>query len=100
MTESNNSQNILNKLYEVLSIVPTEYINTLSILHQRFDGKNINWIIDGDLSEALRTVNVKPESIEIVCSKQDAEKIFQAVQDLDPSPLNYQTSAAFKERRN
>jgi hypothetical protein len=63
----------------------------LLALHQRFEGKNIGWIVNGDLSEALRTVNIAPESIEIVCSKRDAEKIFQEVQDLNPSPLDTQT---------
>ncbi len=55
---------------------------------------------NGDLSEALRTVNVDPESIEIVCSKHDAEKIFQAVQDLDPFSIKLPNQTAFKERRN
>ena len=51
-----SSQDILNKLYEVLFIVPTKYVNALLALHQRFEGKNINWIVNGDLAEALRTV--------------------------------------------
>jgi len=84
-------QDILNKLYEVLFIVPTKYVNAILSLHQRFEGKNINWVVNGDLAEALRTVQVEPDCIEIICTKQDAEKIFQAVQDLNPSPINYQS---------
>jgi hypothetical protein len=85
-----SSQDILNKLYEVLFIVPTKYVTAISSLHQRFEGKNINWVVNGDLAEALRTVQVEPDCIEIICTKQDSEKIFQVVQDLNPSPINYQ----------
>jgi hypothetical protein len=88
---NSSSQAVLDKLHQVLNIVPTEYVNALLALHQRFEGKNIGWIVNGDLSEALRTVNISPESIEIVCTKHDAEKIFQEVQDLTPSPLDTQT---------
>ncbi len=63
----------------------------MSALHERFDNREINWIVNGDLAEALRTVKINPDCIEIVCTKQDAEKILQAVQDLDPSPIDYQT---------
>ena len=86
-----SSQDILNKLYEVLFIVPIKYVNAISSLHQRFEGKNINWVVNGDLAEALRTVQVEPDCIEIICAKQDAEKIFQVVQDLNPSPIKYQS---------
>ena len=86
-----SSQDILNKLYEVLFIVPTKYVNAILSLHQRFEGKKINWVVHGDLAEALRTVQVEPDCLEIVCTKQDSEKIFQLVQDLNPSPFNYQT---------
>jgi hypothetical protein len=85
-----SSQDILNKLYEVLFIVPTKYVTAISSLHQRFEGKNINWVVNGDLAEALRIVQVEPDCIEIICTKQDSEKIFQVVQDLNPSPINYQ----------
>jgi hypothetical protein len=85
-----SSQDIMNKLHEVLNIVPTQYVNAILSLHQSFEGKNINWIVNGDLSEALRTVDVSPDCIEIVCTKHDAEKIFQVVHDLNPSPLDIQ----------
>jgi hypothetical protein len=75
----------------VLFIVPIKYVNAISSLHQRFEGKNINWVVNGDLAEALRTVQVEPDCIEIICAKQDAEKIFQVVQDLNPSPIKYQS---------
>ena len=88
---SSTSKEILDKLYEVLFIVPTPYVDALSTLHKRFEGKNINWIVNGDLAEALRTVKVEPNCIEIVCTKQDSEQIFQEVQDLNPTPINLQT---------
>lgn len=88
---SSSRKEILDKLYEVLFIVPTQYVDALSTLHKRFEGKNINWIVNGDLAEALRTVKVEPNCIEIVCTKQDSEQIFQEVQDLNPTPIQLQT---------
>ena len=84
-------QEILDKLYQVLNIVPTEYVNALLALHQKLEGKNIDWIVNGDLSEALRTVNVSPQSIDIVCTKQNAERIFEEIQDFHPSLINMHT---------
>ena len=88
---SSTSKEILDKLYEVLSIVPTPYVNALSTLHKRFEGKNIDWIVNGDLAETLRTVKVEPNCIEIVCTKQDSERIYKEVKDLNPTPIYLQT---------
>jgi hypothetical protein len=88
---SSSSKDILNKLYEVLFIIPTQYVDALLTLHKKFEGKSINWIVNGDLAEALRTVKVEPSCVEIVCAKQDSEQIFQEVQNLNPAPLYLQT---------
>ena len=91
MNESDN-QKIMSKLYNVIYIVPTQYVKALLALHQKLEGKDISWIVNGDLAEALHTVNVDPDCMEIVCSKKDAEEIFQLVQDLNPKLISYQTT--------
>ncbi len=88
---STSREEILDKLYQVLYIVPTKYINALLTLHEKLDGKGINWIVNGDLAETLRTVKITPECIEIVCTKKDTERIYREVQVFNPSPPAYQT---------
>jgi hypothetical protein len=78
------------KLQGIVTIVPLKYIKALSILHDKLEGTGIQWIVDGDLAERLRLVNVEPDCIEIVCSKQDAERLIQAVHDFKPEPIAFQ----------
>ncbi|HLN89475.1 MAG TPA: hypothetical protein VK253_05360 [Candidatus Binatia bacterium] len=89
---SDASEDVLKRLYQVLSIVPSRYVIALETLVERFEDKNINWIVGGDLAEALRTVRVEPDCIEIICSRLDAEKIFNAVEDFNPPQIRLQTS--------
>ena len=88
---SSTTEDVLNILYQVLNIVPSRYVNALVALHERFEGKNINWIVNGDLAEALRTVKVEPNCVEIVCTKHDSEQIYREVKDLNPTPIYLQT---------
>ncbi len=84
---STASMDYLRQLSEVLSVVPNTYVNAILKLHEKLEGRNAIWIIDGDLAEALRTVSVAPDCIEIVCTKRDAKQIFEAVKDLKPTPM-------------
>ncbi len=84
---STASMDYLRQLSEVLSVVPNTYVNAILKLHEKLEGRNAVWIIDGDLAEALRTVSVAPDCIEIVCTKRDAKQIFEAVKDLKPTPM-------------
>jgi hypothetical protein len=85
------NEDILEKLSHVLSLIPSQYVEVLLFLHNRFEGKGITWIVSGDLAEALRIVKVDPQDVEIVCSKADAEKIYPLVQEFKPSLINFQT---------
>ena len=43
------------------------------------------------MAELLRIVKVEPDCIEIVTSKDDAQKIFEAVQEFKPRQITFQT---------
>jgi hypothetical protein len=72
-----------------LVIIPPQYVTALLKLHEKFEGKTIEWALSGDLGEALKGVRVEPDCIEIVTSKDGAEKIQDAVKELSPEPVAY-----------
>ena len=67
----------------LLIIVPPQYVSALLKLHEKLDGKNIDWAISGNLGESLRTVRVEPDCIEIVTSKKAAQQIHDAVTEFN-----------------
>jgi hypothetical protein len=73
----------------LLIIVPPTYISALLKLHEKLDGKNIEWALSGKLGEALRTVRVEPDCIEIVASKDVAYQIHVAVAEFNVQPIAY-----------
>ena len=88
---SHTNKDILNQLSQVITFIPKQYLDALLTLHEKLEGKNIKWVVNGDLAERLRTVQVEPNCIEIVTSKEDAERIFLAVQEFQPPPITLQT---------
>ena len=85
------NKDIWDQLSHFVNVIPQEYLNALLILHEKLGDKTIKWVLTGDLAESLRIVKVEPECIEIVTSKDDAQRIFQAVQEFGPSPIKFQT---------
>jgi hypothetical protein len=73
----------------LLIIVPPKYVSALLKLHEKLDGKNIEWALSGDFGEALRTVRVEPDCIEIVASKDAAQQIHDAAAELSGQPIAY-----------
>ncbi len=72
-----------------LTIIPPQYVSALLKLHEKFEGKNIEWALCGDLGEALKGIRIQPDCIEIVTSKDGAAQIQESVKDLDPEPIDY-----------
>ena len=70
----------------LLIIVPPKYVSALLKLHEKLEGKNIEWALSGDLGESLRTVRAEPNCIEIVTSKDGAQQIHDAVSDFNGEP--------------
>jgi len=82
---------IKEQLNHVVSMVDPSFINALSELHRKLAKEHVDWAVGGELGEALRTVQVEPDCIEIVTSKKGAAQIFLAVKDLNPVGLYFQT---------
>jgi hypothetical protein len=79
------------QLDQIVSVIPKPYVDALLALHEKLDKKNLKWIVDGDLSECMQVVQIVPDSIEVVTSKDDAQQFFQAVQEFNPSLISLQT---------
>jgi hypothetical protein len=88
-TDVNKIKEQLNK---VLSLVDPAYIEALLSLHKKLANENIEWAVGGDLGEALQTIQIEPDCIEIVTSKEGADRIFFAVKEYNPKPLEDQTA--------
>jgi len=89
---SNINKDIWNQLSHFVSAIPKQYVDALLTLHEKLGDKDIKWVLSGDLAECLRIVKVEPGCIEIVSSSEDAQKIFQAVQDFAPRQITFQTT--------
>jgi hypothetical protein len=72
---------IKDQLSEVLSVVDPVFVETLISLHERLDKESFEWAIGGELGEALRAVQGEPDCIEIVTSKEGADRIFLAFKE-------------------
>lgn len=88
---SDTNKAIWDQLSHFVSVIPKQYVDALIILHEKLEGKNIKWIITGDLAESLRIVKVEPDCIEIVSSSEDVQKIYEAVQNFAPGQIVFQT---------
>jgi hypothetical protein len=84
-------QTILQQLSPVLTIIPKPFMDAVLALSSKLDGKNINWVVNGDLAEELRTVNISPEKIEVICQNHSLEQAFLTLQEFNPSPITYST---------
>lgn len=82
---------IKQQLNEVLSFVDLAYIDALLLLHDTFENEHVGWAVGGDLGEALETIQVEPDHVEIVANKDGTEKIFSAVKEYNPKPIELQT---------
>ena len=61
-------------------------------MYEKLEGKNVFWVVDGDLAERLRVVQVEPTCLEIVTStEEDVEKIFKFIQEFSPRPITFET---------
>jgi hypothetical protein len=74
-------------LNPLLIVIPPSYVKAILKLHEKLEGKKVEWALSGNLGEALRTVRVEPDCIEIVTSKDGAQQIHDAVDDFNPSEI-------------
>jgi|GEM_PF-1494034 hypothetical protein len=72
-----------------INLIPSKYVSAILKIHEEI-GQNALWALGGDLAEALQSVRVEPDCIEILTSKEGAEKIHAAVEQFDPQQITYQ----------
>jgi hypothetical protein len=75
----------------LVTLIPLKYLDALLLLNSKLEGESFQWAISGKLGEALRTVHVDPDCVEIVTSKEGAKKIFQAVGEYHPQKFKLRT---------
>lgn len=75
----------------LVTVTPLKYIDALLILNGELKDKGIEWALGGDLGEALRTVHVEPDCIEVITSKEGAQNIHQAVKEHQPQEVEERT---------
>jgi hypothetical protein len=86
---SSLSKEMPSRLRPLFTVIPPNYVKAISVLHEKLG--DIKWAIGGDLAECFRTVQVVPDGIELICSKQDAERIHQAVAGFKPTTVALHT---------
>jgi hypothetical protein len=94
---ASKNKDFLDKLSQVVTVIPQKYVGALLTLHGKLDDKKIKWIVNGDLAERLRLVKVDPDCIDIVTSKEGAEQIHQVVREFNPQKLGIRTSLIHRD---
>ena len=82
---------IKEQLNKILSFVDPAFVEALLSLHKALANDRVEWVVGGDLGEALQTVQVEPDCIEIVTSREGAQKIFSSVVEYGPKTIELQT---------
>ncbi len=72
-----------------VKLIALKYIDALVALEGKIGDISTPWMICGDLGEAIRTVDVDPERIEIITTKEGAQEIFIRVKDFHPSDIEF-----------
>ncbi len=89
--QTTDVKKIKEQLSTVLALIEPAYVDALLLLHKKLAGYRVDWAVNGDLGEALRTVQVKPDCIELVTSKKGAIQIFLAVKEREIKGVFCQT---------
>ena len=79
------------QLNKVLSFVDPVFIEALQSLHKALENEQIEWAIGGALGEALETIQVEPDCIEIITNKKGASRIFSAAKEYNPKPIEFRS---------
>lgn len=72
-----------------LTLVAPKFVAVILGLHEKFETRNIQWALSGDLGEALKSVRVDPDCVEIVTSQLGAGQIHDAVAEFNPEQVEY-----------
>ncbi len=84
----NDTKKMINPL---VMLIPIKFIEAILTLNRKLQGKNVDWAISGDSGEALQTVHVLPNCVEIITSREGAQQIRQAVLEYNPQEIKLHT---------
>jgi predicted nucleotidyltransferase len=71
-------------------------IKALRLIHERIGHHEIIWIIIGSSSLWLQEVDIVPEDIDILATKEGAFKIGKLLQDFEKRPIDYSRSGRYE----
>ncbi len=86
-----NAEDAEKLINPLVTLIPVNYLNALTILNNKLKDKSIDWAISGNLGDAIQTVHVEADCIEIITNKTGAEKICKEVQEFGPGKIMLQT---------
>jgi len=77
----------MHEISPIVAYVPPKYVSALLKLHDAIGSQPVEWAVGGDLAEALETVRVEPDCIEILTTKGGAEQIHELVTAFSPTQV-------------
>jgi hypothetical protein len=76
------------QISRVLNVIPKPFLDVILLLHRKLDDLDVGWAVSGTLGEALKVVKIDPDCVEIVTTKVDAKRIFQALSEYNPHEVD------------
>jgi hypothetical protein len=76
--------------------IPIANILALKKIVDKFNGKNINWVLTGSLALAIHGVDTTINDIDILTDVKSADIIADALKEFKIEPMQYKTSSQFK----
>ncbi len=73
------------KRREPFTVIEKSFIDSLLIIHSKIKNLGVKWAVGGDLGESLRSVDVKPDCVEVLTDKEGAHRIFEAMREYTSS---------------
>lgn len=87
---SANFDEIKKQLSGVVGIINPIFVGALLQLQDKLSEEDVEWAVGGKLGEALRVVQVEPDSIDVVTTERGANQILQAIQGANADNLTMQ----------
>ncbi len=84
---SANLDEIKKQLSNVVGFINPIFIRALLQLHDKLSEEDVEWAVGGKLGEALRVVQVEPDSIDAVTTENGANQILRAIQGANANNL-------------
>lgn len=71
-------------------------VRALQVLHDRTRHQDLLWVIIGSASLWLQEVDIVPEDIDVLASKESAVRMTELLQDFETRPLGFSRSGRYE----